>query len=172
MNLNKRGFLGFAIKTPIASLLIGSKQINNQQSKKILQQKKSFQPCTNEVLPPGEYLAVIDEAEMRDFSGGRFGQFLKLKFKIVEGMHKGRFIYDQIVLSHHIKVAEEIGRSRLSRLCNACFLKYVSRPSELVGHKLLLLVGVEAYNGKEYNRVSGWRRYYAKKYVIEEKKDE
>lgn len=71
-----------------------------------------------ELLPNGEYTAVITESEMKETAAGN-GTFLSLTFKIIDGEFKGRRLWENLNLDNPNEKAVQIARGTLSAICRA-----------------------------------------------------
>jgi len=112
---------------------------------------ESFAP-----VKPGEYIATIERAEVRDTKAG--GAYLSLGTKILGPTSKGAWVWGSITLKCPSSTeAERIGRQHLAQLLHAVGKKRVPRdPQELVGYEVKIVVFCEEYNGLEKPKV---RRY-------------
>lgn len=75
--------------------------------------QESFEP-----IPAGTYIAVIEESEVKTTKAGN-GQYLKLRWKILDGQYKGRVLFGNLNVSNTNAEAERIGQRQLSALCHA-----------------------------------------------------
>ena len=75
-------------------------------------EKKSFDP-----LEPGQYKAVVMDAELKDTSKG--GKQLVLQWEITGPKHEGRFIWDGHNVENANPKAVEIANENLARICKA-----------------------------------------------------
>ncbi|TVQ34037.1 MAG: DUF669 domain-containing protein [Phycisphaeraceae bacterium] len=112
----------------------------------------SFDP-----LPAGKYLVMITDSEEKDTANGK-GKFLKLEMTILDGEHKGRKVWDQIMLQHPSVQAMDIARSTLSAVCHAVGVLRPAQSQEL--HNLPLVVSVSlkkrSDTGELGNEVKGY----------------
>ena len=69
-------------------------------------------------IPEGVYPAAIEEAEVRRNKAGT-GDYLKMKWVVADGQHRGRVIWDNITVSHQQEKSVSIGLVFLSKLCDA-----------------------------------------------------
>ena len=77
------------------------------------------EPATDfEPLPDGKYLAVITDSEKKD-NRARTGRYLQLTFQVIEGDHKGRFVWARLNLENPNETAVKIAEAELSAICHA-----------------------------------------------------
>lgn len=97
-----------------------------------------------ELLPNGEYVAVVQEAELRDTRAG--GEGINVKLEIVEGQYKGRYVFDWINIKNSNPDCVKWGLESLKQLVVAACID-TSRPftevSELNGKVVCIRVGVQ-----------------------------
>ena len=84
---------------------------------------ETFDPTTQEgnsweVLPVGEYVAQIVEADIQQPNSGD-GHHLALTWKIIEGDYEGRQVWQRITILHSSERAQTIGRRTIKDLCVA-----------------------------------------------------
>jgi hypothetical protein len=81
-----------------------------------------FDPSTEagsfELIPPGDYTAQIVEAEIRQPQSGD-GNMLKLTWRISQGEHEGRQVWETLCFQHSNPQTETIARRRLKDICTA-----------------------------------------------------
>jgi len=70
-------------------------------------------------LPKDDYLAKIVESDVK-VTAKKDGKYIKLKFKILQGEFKGRFVWTNINIVNPNPVAVEIAQKELATLCRAC----------------------------------------------------
>lgn len=98
---------------------------------------------TNEFdpVPAGNYVAEIEDAELKDTKAGT-GQYINFKFNIIDGPLSGRKVFQNINVSNANAQAESIGQKQLSQLCHAVdFLKLKSE-RDLIGRVCKIKVGI------------------------------
>lgn len=71
-----------------------------------------------EPIPAGKYLAMITESEMKDTKNGD-GRYLQFTFQILDGSHKGRFVWARLHLENANQMAVQIAKAELSAICRA-----------------------------------------------------
>lgn len=89
-------------------------------------------------LPVGEYIASLKEAEMKENSN-KNGSFLKLKFKIVEGDYKDRFLFTNLNLDHPKAETVKMAEEEFATLCNAMGISGAQDTEELLGQDDIVL---------------------------------
>jgi hypothetical protein len=115
--------------------------------------------ATFEPLPAGKYLAAITESEMKPTKAGT-GQFLQLTFQILEGPHKGRFVWSRLNLDNPNATAVQIAQAELSAICRAVG---VLAPRDSVDlHNLPLVISVRCKKrvdtGEITNEIGGYSK--------------
>lgn len=73
-------------------------------------------PSSFDVLPSGEYDAVIVASEMKPTSEGN-GKYLKLELQILSGEYQNRKLFDNLNLFNPNDKAVQIARGTLSAVC-------------------------------------------------------
>jgi len=108
-----------------------------------------------EALPAGEYLSILDKAEIKPTKAGD-GQYLNCQFKVVEGQHKGSVFFDIINIANPNQQAVEIGLARLNTILTIGGLSQCGSTEELEHARIhvLAVLGVEEYNGRKKNRLN------------------
>ena len=106
------------------------------------------------LIPAGEYTAAIDSSEMKSTVSGT-GQYLSLKVQIIDGVHKGRTLFDNLNLVNPSEKAVQISQARLSSICHAIDTLNISDSSELHNQPLKIKVGIEKRKdtGEDSNRI-------------------
>jgi hypothetical protein len=96
-----------------------------------------------ELVPPGEYPAVVVEAEVKSPRSGD-GYMLAVRYKISDGPYEGRLIFDNAVIQHSNETATKIGRARIKGLCDACGVQgAVKDTDEFLFKPVTIKVGIE-----------------------------
>jgi Protein of unknown function (DUF669) len=94
-------------------------------------------------LPPGEYSAVVIDAGVKTPKSGA-GYMLSVQYKVTDGEHEGRSVFQTIVFQHLNETAQRIGRSTMKSLCDACGLRaVVSDTDEFLMKPVRLKLGIE-----------------------------
>jgi hypothetical protein len=99
-------------------------------------------------VPNGTYLAQIVESDLKATKNGN-GQIIKLKWAIMDGPQKGRFVFDNINYRNTNAQAEEIGAKQFKKIIKAVGLAVVSDTTQL--HLRPARITVEADG--QYTRV-------------------
>ena len=115
--------------------------------------------ATFEPLPAGKYLAAITESEMKPTKAGT-GQFLQLTFQILEGPHKGRFVWSRLNLDNPNATAVQIAQAELSAICRA--VNVLSPRDSVDLHNLPLVINVRCKKrvdtGEITNEIGGYSK--------------
>ena len=107
---------------------------------------KAFEP-----LPAGDYIAAIVDSENKPTKNGT-GSYLELKMQVLEGEHKGRFVFDRLNLDNPNAQAVQIARGTLSAICHAV---NVMRPNDSVElHNLPMMVKVACRKRQDTGDIS------------------
>lgn len=69
-------------------------------------------------LPDGTYTVIVDEAEVKTTSNG-IGQYIKVKFRVTDGPHSGRPIWEQFNIKNQNAQAVQIGLGQLKGFMRA-----------------------------------------------------
>ncbi len=113
---------------------------------------------TADAIPVGWYNAAIDESEMKPTKLGD-GQFLQLRFNILDGMYAGRKVFTRLNLQNLNPVAVEIAYKDLSAICHATGTIQIQDSSMLHGKPLKIKVKMRAATA-EYeasNEISAYK---------------
>ncbi|OSM07626.1 DUF669 domain-containing protein [Magnetofaba australis] len=106
-----------------------------------------------EALPPGEYRVQIINSEMRVTKAGT-GQYLWLEMDVLDGVHAGRKVYEQLNLVNPNQQAVEISQRALSAICHALGRMQVQDSEELHFKPMLIKVAVDKSG---YNKIKGYK---------------
>lgn len=115
-------------------------------------------PPSRQPLPAGDYTVHIIEDTMKPTKKGD-GEYLELKMEVLEGDHKGRWIFDRLNLRNPNATAVEISERTLVALGKACGIQNLTDSGQLRGIPITATVKVrksEAYG--DSNDVSGYSR--------------
>ena len=115
----------------------------------------SFEP-----LPAGKYLATVTESEMKPTKAGT-GHFLQLTFEVIDGPHKGRFLWARLNLDNPNQTAVKIAQSELSAICRAVGVLVPKDSVEL--HNLPLMITVRCRKRHDTGEITNEIAGYAKK---------
>lgn len=118
------------------------------------------EPRSNfEPLPAGKYPAAIVESEFKPTKSGT-GHFLQLTFQILDGPHKGRFLWARLNLDNPNDTAVKIAQSELSAICRAVGVLQPKDSLEL--HNLPLTITVKlkrrSDTGDLQNEIAGYEQ--------------
>lgn len=117
-----------------------------------------------EVLPKGEYVGVVESAELKDTSKG--GKMIKLAFRLYGGKGvRKRKIFENLVVVHSSPKVVSISKQKLKSLAIAggkeeAEASNLKSTQDLVGLEVTL--GLKVESSEEYgdqNRVSYFKRY-------------
>lgn len=95
-----------------------------------------------QVLPPGNYTVLVEEAEQKDTKAGT-GKYIKLKLQVTDGPSKGRVLFDQINIVNPSQQCVEIGLRCLSALCRAVGIVRLRDETELINKVAVACVKVK-----------------------------
>ena len=106
------------------------------------------------LLPKGDYIACAVAAEVKTTKSGE-GQFLEVRFQILEGSYKGRTIFDRYIFKNPSAEAEKIGKQQLARFLEAIGKQHIRDTQEVLDIPLVLSIGTTTRkdNGEDTNRV-------------------
>lgn len=117
---------------------------------------KNEEPVNFDVLPAGEYDAVIVNSEVKPTKTG--GKMLKLQLQIMNGQFQNRMLFDNLNLWNSSEKAVQIARGTLSAICRAVNVLTPKDSSELHGKPLRIKVAVEKTDDYgEQNRVKAYK---------------
>lgn len=97
-----------------------------------------------ELLPKGEYVALITDSEIKDTKSGKM---LVLTFNICEGAKKGRILIERLNIINTSETAMKIARQQLAKICTALDKKTFKDTTELHNKRLKIVVDIEAGKG-------------------------
>jgi len=118
---------------------------------------QAVEPNNFDVLPAGEYDAVIVNSEVKTTAKGD-GRYIKLQLQILNGSYQNRVLFDNLNLWNPNDKAVQIARGTLSSICRAVGVLTPKDTSELHGKPLRIKLKVE--KSDEYgdqNRVAGYK---------------
>lgn len=113
-----------------------------------------------EPIPAGDYLAVIVASETKPTKNGA-GEYLQLEMELLEGPHKGRKVWDRLMLKHTNSQTVAIARGTLSALCRAVGVMQPRDSLEL--HNLPVLVKVACKKRDDTGEIANVVKGYKKK---------
>ena len=115
------------------------------------------QPVSFDPLPERSYLAAITDSEMKPTKDGS-GQFLNLKFLVLDGQYKGRTLFCNLNLSNQNEQTVRISQGQLSAICRA--VKIMTPKDSIELHNLPMTIKVKCSrrkdNGELANQISGF----------------
>jgi hypothetical protein len=102
-----------------------------------------------DLVPAGHYVAEIEDAELKDTKKGT-GQYINLKFNIIDGPFNGRKVFHRINVINQNPDAESIGQQQLSQLCHAINHLKLRSERDLIGRtcriKVTISPGTNGYD--------------------------
>ncbi len=99
-----------------------------------------------DVLPEGRYLVHIVASEMQVTRSGT-GEYLYLKFEVLEGAHAGRLLIDRLNLNNPSPRAVDIATRTLGSICRAVRILSISEFNQL--HLIPLIAEVRVHPPKK-----------------------
>jgi len=124
------------------------------------------EPSTDfDPVPAGRYLAVITASELKPNKAGT-GSYLQLTFAIVDGEHKGRFLWARLNLDNPNPTAVAIAKAELSAICRAVGVPAPNDSSDL--HDLPLVIHVRCKKRPDTGEVTNEVKGYAPKATLTE----
>lgn len=93
-------------------------------------------------MPAGVYIAQVVESEIKDTSK-KTGKYIKLKFEILKGEFKGRFVWTNLNIVNPNPVAVEIAQKELATLCRACGKAVIQDTQELHGIPIKMKIKIK-----------------------------
>lgn len=105
------------------------------------------------IIPAGEYEAVIVKSEKTDCKPPKVGAYLKLDFQIVSGEQQNKHVFQNLNLwlpetSDKSKLAVQISKGHLSAICRAVGVLNPQRSEELHNKPLRIKVSVKEATGE------------------------
>lgn len=91
-----------------------------------------------DVLPAGEYTAIIESSELKPTQKG--GKYLSLSFQIIDGVFQGRKLWNNLNIINDNPKAVEIAKADLSAICRAVGVMTPKDSSELHNKPLTIKV--------------------------------
>lgn len=101
-----------------------------------------------DLLPKGNYVAQIEDSDIRTTKSG--GEMLGLKWRILDGQHTNRIVFQNINLKNSNPVAVQIGRKALGQIFSAIGIQGVRDSSELHNIPLEIRVVIKADKTGQY----------------------
>lgn len=116
------------------------------------------------VIPAGEYCAVIVKSEKVSCKEPGAGEYLKLDFQIVEGEQQNKHVFENLNVwlaetTDKKKTAVKIAKANLSAICRAVGVLNPKDSSELHGKPLRIKVVVDEGNAQfgKQNRIKDYK---------------
>ena len=97
-------------------------------------------------IPNDWYLGEITKSEMKA-TKAKTGSYLTCQLKVLEGEHKGRYLFNLLNLDNPNPVAVEIAQKELASICEACGLDEVEDSTELHGIPMAVSVVIKPGSG-------------------------
>lgn len=91
-------------------------------------------------IPAGSYRAVLIKSEWTDTKAGN-GRYIALSFKVLEGQHKNRMVFDNLNLENKSEQAVQMARGSLKAICAAVGVLKATDTSQLHNIPLIIKVG-------------------------------
>lgn len=110
-----------------------------------------------EPIPKGKYLCKVVETEIKDTST-KTGKYIKIKFEVLKGEYKGRFVWTNINIVNPNPVAVDIAQKELATLCRAVGKGVIQDTNELHGIPFAADIGIKPAKG-DYpagNKITGY----------------
>lgn len=110
-------------------------------------------------IPAGKYVAIIVASEFKPTKNGA-GEYLQFEIDILEGPHKGRKVWDRLVLKHSNQQTVDIARGTLSAVCHATGVMKPGIAAALHNIPILVTVGLKKRDdtGELTNVVKGYSK--------------
>ena len=114
-------------------------------------------PQSFDVLPAGEYEAIIVNSEFKTTVAGN-GKYLNLELQVLNGPFQNRKLFDKLNLVNPSEKAVEIARGTLSAICRSVGVMTPKDSSELHNRPLRVKVTVKKSDEfGEQNEVKAYR---------------
>lgn len=110
-------------------------------------------------VPAGDYLICIQDSEFKE-TLNKDGEYLELKTEIIEGDHKGKFVFDRLNLKNKNEIAVKIAMSQLSAICHAVGILRPKDSVELHNKPILATISLEERKDKPgyfTNRIKSYK---------------
>jgi len=92
-------------------------------------------------IPEGKYLVVSDEAEIKSNKAGT-GEMIAVKFRVIQGEHEGKMLFENYNIKHENQRAVEIALSKVKDFMLSAGAKsfVLNTATDLVGLKAVAVV--------------------------------
>jgi hypothetical protein len=117
----------------------------------------TVQPTSFDVLPAGEYDAVIVASELKETTNGD-GKYIKFEIQVLNGEYQNRKLWDNLNLWNPSDKAVQIARGTLSAICRAVGVLTPKDTAEL--HNKPLRVKVKVTKSEDYgeqNKIASYK---------------
>ena len=104
-------------------------------------------------LPSGRYAAEVEDVSISMTKNGN-GQMVGTRWRIVEGAHEGRLVFDNMLIVHTSAEAQRIGRQRFRDMAFACGL--TGKVTDLEPLKFRVSYKDTPFVHRYGSSVSGW----------------
>lgn len=111
------------------------------------------------VVPKGEYVGVFNQSGFKENSK-KTGEYLEMRSEIVEGEHRGQFLYSRLNLKNPNETAVKIAQAELSAICHAVGVIRPRDSADLHNKPLIFVVDVEERKdkpGSHSNVIKGYK---------------
>lgn len=110
-----------------------------------------------DVIPAGWYRAFITGSEVKPTAAGN-GRYIEFTWKILDGEHEGRVIWDRLNVVNENAQAKEIAERALSAICHATGVLKMQFTDQLHFKPCLIKLTVKKQSGYEdKNEVRGYK---------------
>jgi hypothetical protein len=121
----------------------------------------NVEPADNfDPVPPGKYTAVIVDSQIKPTKSGD-GNLLELKFEIIEGEYKGRFVWSRLCLENKNELTVKIAKSQLADICRAVGVMTPADSAQL--HNLPMQITVKVRKRSDTDEATNEIRKYSKR---------
>jgi hypothetical protein len=93
-------------------------------------------------LPDGLYLVLVDRAEEKKTKNGN-GLMIAVTFKVLDGDHEGRLLWENYNIENPNDTAQKIGRANLGRLIKALGIENPQSVDDLVDRECVVKVSLD-----------------------------
>ena len=110
-----------------------------------------------EPIPAGWYQVVITDSEQKP-TKAMTGSYLQMTMEVIDGLHKGRKVFERLNLDNPNQTAVEIAQRTLSAICRATGVMTPRQSGELHDKPMMAKIAVKpAANGYDAsNEVKGY----------------
>lgn len=115
-------------------------------------------------IPAGKHVCIITGTEMKPTKAGD-GEYLQIELEVIDGPHKGRKLWDRLILQHPNEMTVRIARGTLSSICRAVGVMAPKDSVEL--HNLPLVASVGLKKREDTGEMTNVVKGYAKRGAAE-----